>query len=93
MPDDQDKPGVVGPIHPPPSPSPPPPPGLVWSAGIAVAFEAGTVLALLLDRCDWATILAIIALIFGGVAFFMLIRTRSDDQDKPGVTGPIHPPP
>lgn len=80
----QDKPGV-GVQEPPPPPAPMP----LMISGIAFAFNAATVIALLLDRCGLATILAILALIFGGATFFLLMRTN---QDKPGV-GVQEPPP
>lgn len=82
----QDKPGV-GVQEPPPPPAPAPIP--LMMSGIAFALNAATVIALLVDRCGLATILAILALIFGGAAFFMLLRTN---QDKPGV-GVQEPPP
>lgn len=80
----QDKPGV-GVQEPPPPPAPMP----LMMSGIALAFNLATVVALLLDRCGLATILAILALIFGGATFFLLLRTN---QDKPGV-GVQEPPP
>jgi len=58
-------------------------------SGIAFAFNAATVVALLVHRCSLATILAILGLLFGGAAFFMLMRAN---QDKPGV-GVQEPPP
>jgi len=82
----QDKPGV-GVSEPPPPPAPAPVP-LIMS-GIAFALNAATVVALLVDRCSLATILAILGLLFGGAAFFMLMRAN---QDKPGV-GISEPPP
>ena len=81
----QDKPGV-GVQEPPPLPPAPVP---LMLSGIAFALNAATVIALLLDRCGLATILAILALIFGGATFFLLLRTN---QDKPGV-GVQEPPP
>jgi len=78
----QDKPGV-GVQEPPPPPAPIP-----LLSGIAFALNAATVIALLLDRCGLATILAILALLFGGATFFLLMRAR---QDEPGVG--VHEPP
>ena len=83
----QDKPGVG--VSEPPPPTPPPDPVPLILSGIAFALNAATVIALLIDRCGLATILAILGLIFGGAAFFMLMRTN---QDKPGV-GVSEPPP
>ena len=82
----QDKPGV-GVQEPPPAPPPDPVP--LMMSGIAFALNAATVIALLLDRCGLATILAILALLFGGATFFLLMRAN---QDKPGV-GVQEPPP
>lgn len=83
----QDEPGVG--VHEPPPPVPPPPdPVPLIMSGIAFALNAATVIALLIDRCGWATILAILALLFGGATFYMLMRTR---QDEPGVG--VHEPP
>ena len=82
----QDEPGV-GVSEPPPAPPKPKP---TMMAGIAFALNAATVIALLLDRCGLGTILAILALLFGGATFFMLMRTSG--QDEPGV-GVSEPPP
>jgi hypothetical protein len=79
----QDKPGVGVSEPPPPAPVP------LMMSGIAFGLNAATVIALLLDRCGLATILAILALLFGGVTFFLLLRAN---QDKPGV-GVSEPPP
>lgn len=67
-----------------------PPPRVTAFAGIALALNLATVAALLLDRCDIATILAILALLFGGVAFAMLMRSGS--SDKPGIGTHEEPP-
>lgn len=81
----QDEPGVGVQEPPPSAPAPMP----LMMSGIAFAFNAATVIALLLDRCGLATILAILALLFGGATFFLLMRTK---QDEPGV-GVQEPPP
>ena len=81
----QDKPGVGVQEPPPGAPAPMP----LMMSGIAFALNAATVIALLIDRCGLATILAILALLFGGATFFLLMRTN---QDKPGV-GVQEPPP
>ncbi len=83
---ESDKPPFGG--YEPPPPAPPPPTTMIV-AGLALAFELATVIALLLDRCSLATILAILALIFGGATFFMVMRSGSD---KPPFGGPEPPP-
>lgn len=83
----QDEPEVG--VQEPPPPTPPPDPVPLMMAGIAFAFNAATVIALLVDRCGLATILAILALLFGGATFFLLMRAR---QDEPEV-GVQEPPP
>ena len=85
---ESDKPPFGGYEPPPPMPPPPPTP-LMVVAGLALAFDLATVIALLLDRCSLATILAILALLFGGATFFMLARSGSD---KPPFGGPEDPP-
>lgn len=82
MPDSSDKPpfGVYE----------PPPPRATVFAGIALAFNLATVAALLLDRCDIATALAVVALFFGGATFIMLMRSGS--SDKPGFGTHEEPP-
>ena len=72
---ESDKPPFGG--YEPPPPTPPPPTTMIV-AGLALAFDLATVNALLLDRCNLATILAILALIFGGATFYMLARSGSD---------------
>jgi len=84
---ESDKPGFGG--YEPPPPTPPPPTPLLMVAGLALAFDLATVIALLLDRCSLATILAILALIFGGATFGMVLRMGSD---KPPFGGPEPPP-
>lgn len=65
--------------HEPPPPAPAPAPlSLKVVAGLAVIFNLFTVLALLRDRCDLATILAILAFLFGGATFYMVMRMGSD---------------
>lgn len=83
---ESDKPTFGG--HEPPPPTPPPPTTMIF-AGLAFAFNAATVIALLLDRCALATILAILALLFGGLTFFMVMRMSSD---KPTFGGHEPPP-
>lgn len=83
---ESDKPPFGG--YEPPPPTPPPPTTMIV-AGLALAFELATVIALLLDRCSLATILAILALIFGGATFYMVARSGSD---KPPFGGPEPPP-
>lgn len=83
----QDEPGVG--VSEPPPPTPPPDPVPLMMSGIAFALNAATVIALLIDRCGLATILAILALLFGGATFFLLMRAK---QDEPGV-GVSEPPP
>lgn len=83
---ESDKPPFGGYEPPPPAP---PPPTLMIVAGLALAFNLATVAALLLDRCSLATILAILALLFGGVTFFMMVRMGSD---KPPFGPPEDPP-
>jgi hypothetical protein len=83
---EQDKPGITGPEYPPPSP---PPPRALLFAGIALAFEAATVLALLSGRDDLATLLAIVGVIAGGVTAFLLWRA----QDVAPIVGPMPGPP
>ena len=83
---ESDKPPFGG--YEPPPPTPPPPTTMIV-AGLALAFELATVIALLLDRCSLATILAILGLIFGGATFLMVMRMGSD---KPPFGGPEPPP-
>ena len=83
---ESDKPTFGGPEPPPPSP---PPPTTLILAGLALAFELATVIALLLDRCSLALILAILALLFGGATFFKVMMMRSD---QPTFGGPEPPP-
>lgn len=85
---ESDKPPFGG-HEPPPPPAAPLPPALTIVAGLALAFDLVTVIALLLDRCDLAKILAILALIFGGATFFMVLRAGSD---KPPFGGHEPPP-
>lgn len=82
---ESDKPPFGG--HEPPPP--PAAPALKMFAGLALVFNLLTVIALLLDRCDLATILAILALLFGGGTFFMVMRMGSD---KPPFGGHEPPP-
>jgi hypothetical protein len=82
---ESDKP-PFGVQEPPPTP---PPPLIPLVSGLAFAFNLATVGALLLDRCGLATILAILALLFGGATFFMVMRMASD---KPPF-GVQEPPP
>lgn len=73
---ESDKPDFGG--HEPPPPIPPPSPTLKIVSGIALIFNLLTVVALLLDRCDLATILAILAFLFGGATFYLATRSGSD---------------
>ncbi|HET9228600.1 MAG TPA: hypothetical protein VFR31_18120 [Thermoanaerobaculia bacterium] len=84
---ESDKPPFGG--YEPPPPTPPPPTPLIF-AGLSLLFELATVIVLLLDRCSLATILAILALIFGGATVY-LMSTRSG-SDKPPFGGPEPPP-
>lgn len=81
MPDD--KPTFGG--HEPPPPTPPPPTTLIL-AGLSLAFELATVIALLLDRCSLGLILAILALLFGGATVYRIA------SDKPTFGGHEPPP-
>jgi len=83
---ESDKPTFGG--HEPPPPEPPPPTTMIV-AGLAFAFDLATVIALLLDRCSLATILAILALLFGGATLYMVARSGSD---KPTFGGHEPPP-
>ncbi len=83
---ESDKPPFGGYEPPPPTP---PPPTLMVVAGLALAFDLATVIALLLDRCSLATILAILALLFGGATVVMMARSGSD---KPPFGPPEDPP-
>ena len=69
----EDQRGVGG--HEPPPPSP-----LVL--GGAVAFDIAALIAILLDRCDLATILIIIATLLGGWALLKMMA-----GSKAGVGG------
>lgn len=90
MSDSSDKP-PFGVHEPPPLPAPPAPLALRVTAGLAVAFDLATLIALWTDRCDWATILAILALIFGGATFVMILRQTSSSDEPP--FGVHEPPP
>jgi hypothetical protein len=72
-----------------PPPPAPAPVSLKIVAALALGFNLLTVGALLLDRCNLATILAILAFLFGGATFFMVMRMGSD---KPPF-GVNEPPP
>lgn len=72
---ESDKPDFGG--HEPPPPAPPPPTTTIL-AGLAFAFELATVIALVLDRCNLALILAILALLLGGATLFRISSDRPD---------------
>ena len=55
--------------------------------GTSFLFELATVLSLLLDNCSLATILAILAALFGGATVVMMVRSG----DKPDPL--LHDPP
>jgi acyl-CoA synthetase (AMP-forming)/AMP-acid ligase II len=55
-------------------------------AGTSFALELGTVFALLLENCSLATILAILAALFGGATVVMM--TRSGDKPDPLLHDP-----
>jgi hypothetical protein len=81
---ESDKPPFGGYEPPPPTP---PPPILMVVAGLALAFNLATVIALLLDRCSLALILAVLALLFSGATVVMMARS-----DKPPFGPPEDPP-
>ncbi|HWN42970.1 MAG TPA: hypothetical protein VNW71_12170 [Thermoanaerobaculia bacterium] len=69
-------------------PDPPPPkPMAMMFAGFALAFQVATVIVLVGDRSDIATILGIIALVFSAGTFFLLLgrdrRTTGSPVDRP----------
>ena len=62
----QDVPGIVGPL--------PPPPPRKWAALVTAILALGTVLALLGDRGDMATTLAVLAVAAGGVTLGLMVH-------------------
>jgi hypothetical protein len=60
-----------------------------WPGALTLAANAGALISVLLDRCDLATALIVIAL-FGGVACFLL-STRSGDTGTVDVHIPPKP--
>jgi hypothetical protein len=73
---------------------PPPPTSPMMAAGAALGFDIAALIAILLDKCDIATILLIIGILFGGWVFLKLMKVRSEESsDKQGVGGHEPPPP
>jgi len=60
-----------------------------WPGALTMAANAGALAAVLLDRCDLATALIVIALIGGVVCFLM--STRSGDTGTVDVHVPPNP--
>jgi hypothetical protein len=60
-----------------------------WPGAIVMAANAGALISVLLDRCDLATALIVIAL-FGGIVCFVM-STRSGDTGTVDVPNPPKP--
>lgn len=62
-------------------PDPPPPKPLMMFAGFTVAFQLAAVIVLVGDRGDIATILSVLALVFGAATFFMFLGWSNATAD------------
>ncbi len=78
---EQDRTGVPGHELPPPRP--------MFAAIAAVGFNLAALIAILLDYCDAALILIILAILFGG----FVVKRISSPSDKQPVDGHELPPP